>query len=703
MQKKLQKLVSTSTLLLILLLLLTLLSTSTSVFAQSSSSSYKIYGGQVESGGSNSSSASYGQTGGAGSSAQGGSSSSYNIQSGSPVTPVTASSGSSGGSGGSGGSSGGGGGGSSSSSQSSFSISGITITNLKTTEATINFSTSKQAETYIEFGTNNQYNNKTQLSPNYFLNHSFTLFNLAPNTRYDFRIIAKSKSGETQTYVGGKFTTYLTLPDLKNVTNFQSRLNEQNQVDLSWTRPDSSSFRGVYILKGLNKLPKYSEDAIIYRGNATNFTDSSPRSGVNFYVIYAFDSENNVSSGVFTFITYPPKQTIDKTQDSESTQTSSEPSEDPQDNLPNESTREPLQPEPDSRFNIQTLKAFINKTKQTFYEFFPADPLPIPEDSTIEPSVDATKNIINLYSILRQNVRETYEEIAKELENLTQEGKEQLIEIREDIYDSLGKIRPDILLDLTPEQRQKIEEILDKPIPSFSPESVAKIIPVEDPGSYEGAQYKILAGSQALISVKASVFEKPVDTIIISFFKQAYVLKYNPENDSYETYIDAPLDKGRYGMILQIIYNDNTYEELDMSVLVDPYGYVYTKKYRDWSWSNPFQFLMRDEVRIPGATISLYTLNKTSEWVLWPANLYGQSNPIISGSQGEYSFIVPDSQYYIEVNAANFSPYQTHVFEVNGELINMDIYLDDGINFRYIILAIVLVLILLLLRRPKKA
>lgn len=60
---------------------------------------------------------------------------------------------------------------------------------------------------------------------------------------------------------------------------------------------------------------------------------------------------------------------------------------------------------------------------------------------------------------------------------------------------------------------------------------------------------------------------------------------------------------------------------------------------------------------VVGAIVSLYVDN--GGWVMWNAAPYNQSNPVLTGTNGEYVFIVPNGRYYIQVNKDGYQAKRT--------------------------------------------
>ncbi len=134
----------------------------------------------------------------------------------------------------------------------------------------------------------------------------------------------------------------------------------------------------------------------------------------------------------------------------------------------------------------------------------------------------------------------------------------------------------------------------------------------------------------------------------------------------YTATVPAPQVAGEYEIITQIDYLDSSVpsKEIKMITVVDPEGYVYEKK-GDL------------ETRISGAIVSLYWLNPdTKQYELWPAKNYQQENPQATDVTGTYSFLVPNGNYYLKVDAPGYLSYDGKPFQVaegSGVHVNIEL------------------------------
>lgn len=123
----------------------------------------------------------------------------------------------------------------------------------------------------------------------------------------------------------------------------------------------------------------------------------------------------------------------------------------------------------------------------------------------------------------------------------------------------------------------------------------------------------------------------------------------------YTSQISSPGQAGEYEIVTSFDYSDNSAGKKDISMVavVDPEGYIFEK-------------INGQEARILGATATLLWKNpETKNFENWPAEKFSQTNPQITGKTGEYSFLVPDGEYKLEVKALGYKDYQSDVMVIS--------------------------------------
>jgi len=130
------------------------------------------------------------------------------------------------------------------------------------------------------------------------------------------------------------------------------------------------------------------------------------------------------------------------------------------------------------------------------------------------------------------------------------------------------------------------------------------------------------------------------------------------DNDGiYTAEVQLPRVDGEYDIITLISYKDPDLgvRQIGLTAVVDPEGYVYEK-------------IGDKELRIPHATVSLYSLNPaTTLYELWPGKQYSQENPQVTDVRGTYAFLVPRGSYYITVVTPGYRQYTGSQFDVKME------------------------------------
>jgi len=135
----------------------------------------------------------------------------------------------------------------------------------------------------------------------------------------------------------------------------------------------------------------------------------------------------------------------------------------------------------------------------------------------------------------------------------------------------------------------------------------------------------------------------------------------------YTANVQSPTTKGEYEIVTMIKYQDPFLgtKMIKLTTIIDPEGYVFRK-------------IGKEEVRIENTTVSIYQFNiQTNQFELWNAEAFDQKNPQITDNTGEYSFLVPEGNYYLTAIADGYLSYQGDVFSVReGEGVHFNIELQ---------------------------
>ena len=113
------------------------------------------------------------------------------------------------------------------------------------------------------------------------------------------------------------------------------------------------------------------------------------------------------------------------------------------------------------------------------------------------------------------------------------------------------------------------------------------------------------------------------------------------DNDGvWETEIAMSPIPGEFTLNAKIVYADGEIKELKAVTLIDPEGYVYEQT-------------SRGELRIENAKVTLWQ-KVNGEWIIWSAEKYAQQNPKATNRTGQYAFLAPPGEYYLEIVADNY-------------------------------------------------
>ena len=148
-----------------------------------------------------------------------------------------------------------------------------------------------------------------------------------------------------------------------------------------------------------------------------------------------------------------------------------------------------------------------------------------------------------------------------------------------------------------------------------------------------------------------------------------YIFVDNNNNGIYETIFQIPPVAGKYSFKTVIEYKKESIKEVKVEMLIDSEGYIYT------TTEIASEII---EARLPNVKTTLFWLNPLShEWQVWSAYSYDQKNPQTTNKTGQYSFLVPEGNYYLQVEKDGYQSYTSEYFEVEeGSSIHQNIELN---------------------------
>jgi hypothetical protein len=238
--------------------------------------------------------------------------------------------------------------------------------------------------------------------------------------------------------------------------------------------------------------------------------------------------------------------------------------------------------------------------------------------------------------------------------------------------------------EVTPEEvedyLEDAEEIEDIEIKT-KVKDVEKSIDKKDKGENNEPDIRVVEGEEVSISVPKSLLKESENISKVLAYLDGIVYPLGDSIDEFFGSFKAPNANGNYILKLITISKDGLIAAADISVTVDPYGYVYflDKKGR--------------EVRVDTEVYLYEIIDGKQE--LWK----NQENPYKTGSTGEFYFYVPPGSYVLEVKEDGFKDYRSEKFDIEGELININIKLEqDSLfsNFSWVTYLLIFIAIVLL-------
>ena len=174
-------------------------------------------------------------------------------------------------------------------------ISGVSVTSITGTAATISWTTDQNATSQVLYGTTNSYGSNSQNST-LTMTHSLTITGLLPSTTYHFNVTSANSAGTSAATGDATFTTQ-TPPVITNLTatNITSA-----SATITWTTDQLSSSQVQYG----PSLP-YASASVVNANGVT--THSVTLTGLTAATVYHYDA---LSSNQYGLSTNAPDQTF---------------------------------------------------------------------------------------------------------------------------------------------------------------------------------------------------------------------------------------------------------------------------------------------------------------------------------------------------------------------------------------------------------
>lgn len=151
-----------------------------------------------------------------------------------------------------------------------------------------------------------------------------------------------------------------------------------------------------------------------------------------------------------------------------------------------------------------------------------------------------------------------------------------------------------------------------------------------------------------------SFFQRLADLIIPPASAQA-------TNPDFAADVTMPANTGSFPGTVIANYSDGTSASINFTLIIEPYGFI-------------VEDIDGTLTRVSGANVTLQE-NVGGAWVTWDGTPYLQQNPIVTGTQGTFGFLVPNGTYRIRVTKDEYRDIQTAPFTETLNVVNNELQL----------------------------
>ena len=179
-------------------------------------------------------------------------------------------------------------------------ISNITVTNITTASATINWTTDQAATSVVNYGTTPSYGLSATGAAST-TSHSVTLTGLTPGTLYDFDVMSANAAGTTAISANGTLTTSAAVANPPLISGINTTNLTNTSVTVNWTTDQASTSvvnYGTTTGYGLSSSTPAASTT-----HSVTLTGLTPGTTYNFVVVSALSSGPSAISGNNVFTT----------------------------------------------------------------------------------------------------------------------------------------------------------------------------------------------------------------------------------------------------------------------------------------------------------------------------------------------------------------------------------------------------------------
>jgi hypothetical protein len=501
-------------------------------------------------------------------------------------------------------------------------IFGLQVIDITDTSARVVWQTDEPTTSRVDYGTSTAYG-LVLSDPGFVYSHSIVITGLTPLTLYHLFVSSSDASGNTATSSDVTFTTTGDTTPPANPFNFTATGGD-SVVMLSWTLPPDPDLAGVRIVRRTDGFPTGPLDgSLVYVGLGTSTLDTNVTNGVTYYyAIFSFDTNNNYSSGALDSAT-PQAVVIPENDAARCANGIDDDGDGNTDCADSECSVLPIcaAPQPE-----QTPAACSNGIDDDFdgdtdCQDAGCSALPI----CVPPPTPTPENT----SVLCTNGTDD------DLDSLT------------DCADPDCAGFPACM---APTPQLPPEPIPSEPEPTPSGQMIVlapvfygaagtvQLIP--DAGRVFGAP----AGSAVLVIVPVTGIGALPETAYVTVNGSSYLLAPSQDGTSYRGTFIVP-GPGSYPVTVSMTFQGGGAAVSNYTLLSQEGGRVVERS-----------LLGTTDISVPNATVTLFV--EDGGWKVWNGAPFAQANPMLTGSDGGFIFVVPNGRYYVQVEKDG---YQTAI------------------------------------------
>jgi hypothetical protein len=170
-------------------------------------------------------------------------------------------------------------------------------------------------------------------------------------------------------------------------------------------------------------------------------------------------------------------------------------------------------------------------------------------------------------------------------------------------------------------------------------------------------------------------------------------MTFNASLNKFEISLEMPDNPRKYDLEFSLYSPEVTYQ-FSKKVDVVEKSKLFKLKFYDFSIQNPLQFLFRYEVPVENAELRIFEKKEDGTFGLWQAKVYGQSNPVFTDKNGNFTAVLPTSHFRIHLYVDQQSVYQTNSFKNTKNLLSKNINISSRFNNRIAIILLFSIFIL---------